>query len=311
MLLPAYANNKQVTDMQFATHTIQPYSNPLIDPAIRTRFNRKAGIVYGFIFGLGLAIVLWIPDALQLQQASAYLAWAKFPIGLIISLLIGTLAGWIVGRTQQPFVSILIWILAVALIAWIAGHLPYEWVSLIARLDHSYPVTYDFPPFAAGLTGISIVIGMLAGLLTGVFQLLIIESAWNKSTALSQISLRSILALGLCLPIAVAFALFADGLINAPIRAPVLDVVQTIDRARNPASDFGADQQLGILYQYRNQLLRTLSYTAYWKGVQSDPDTTALTDIVDMVFDTGLILRCQYTKLGGVSMISSCSPVTQ
>jgi hypothetical protein len=297
--------------MQFPTHTIQPHSNPLIDPAIRTRFNHTAGIVYGFIFGLGLAIVLWIPDALQLQQASAYLAWAKFPIGLIISLLIGTFAGWLASHAQWPGLSVLTWILALALIAWIAGHLPYEWVSLIARLDHSYPVTYDFPSFAAVFTGYSIVIGMLAGLLTGLFQLLIIESAWNKSTASSQLGLRSILSLSLCLLIAVAFALFADGLINAPIRTPVLDVVHTIDRARNPASNFGTDQQLGILYQYRNQLQRTVSYTAYWKGVQSDPDTAALTDIVDMVFDTGLILRCQYMKIGGVSMISSCSPVAQ
>lgn len=163
--------------MQFDPRKVDTYSEQLIDPLVHTRFIRRAGIVYGFIFGLGVAVALWLPDALQLQQASAYLAWAKLPIGLIIGPLIGTLAGWIAGHTQRAVVSTLTWILAGALIAWLAGHIPYEWVSLIARLDNSYPITYNFPPFATVFTAYSMISGMLAGLVAGLLQLLVAERA--------------------------------------------------------------------------------------------------------------------------------------
>ena len=109
-------------------NTLQPlleaYGKPLLDPVVRVRFIRKAGSAYGFIFGAGFAVLVWLPDAIQLQQASAYLAWAKLPVGLIVCALIGLAAGSLAARVRSALLSVLIWIAAAITIAWVTGHIP-------------------------------------------------------------------------------------------------------------------------------------------------------------------------------------------
>ena len=285
---------------------IEAYGKPLLDSAVRVRFIRKAGPVYGFIFGMGFALLVWLPDAIQLHQASAYLAWAKFPIGLIVCALIGLAAGSLAARMQSALLSVLIWIATGVAIAWVAGHVPYEGVNLVASLSGASEAIHPFYLFAAGLTGISMTIGVLIGLFAGLLQLILVERAWDASTRSNRVGWRSVLALCWCLPLAGVFALAVDNVINAPIRAPVVDVAWTIDRARQPIVDLQA-QGVSFLYPYRNQL--TSSYTLYWNGTQSDQAATDLTDIVEAVFDSGLRLRCQYGEIGGRGMVLGCSPV--
>ena len=285
---------------------IEAYGKPLLDPAVRVHFIRKAGSVYGFIFGMGYALLVWLPDAIQLQQASAYWAWAKLPIGLIVCPLIGLAAGSLAARVRSALLSVLIWIAVGIAIAWVTGHVPYEGVNLIASLSGASEANHPFYLFAAGLTGISMVVGALIGLLAGLLQLILVERAWDASTRSHRVGWRSVLALCWCLPLASVFAFAADTVINAPIRRPVVDVAWTIDRAKEPVIDLRADG-VSFLYPYRNQL--TSSYTLYWNGTQSDQASTEWTDIVEVVFDSGLRLRCQYGGVGGHGMVLGCSPV--
>lgn len=287
-------------------HFFESYGKPLRDPSVQLRFTRRAGAVYGLIFGLGFAILLWLPDAIQLQQVSAYLAWAKLPIGLILCPLIGIVSGYLTSRARWVLLSGIIWAIGAAAIAWAAGHIPYEGVNWIASLNPPtvHQTSHPFYLFAALSTGISIVAGAIIGFITGLFQLFAVGRAWEHATATNSLSGRSILALALCLPLAGVFAFTADTTINGPIRRPVVDVAWSIERARDPATDLRAER-LDFLSPYRNQL--TSSYTLYWNGVEADQDAN-LIDIVDVVFDTGLILRCQYKKVNGSSMVYDCSP---
>ena len=285
----------------------EAYGSPLLDPAVRINFLRKAGIAYGLVFSLGFAILFWLPDALELQRSSAYLAWAKLPIGLIACLPIGALTGWLAVRTRWSLVSGLMWAIGGGLIGWIAGHVPYEGVNLIASLDRSNPfgaVTHPFYLFAAGLTGISVVVGMIAGFLTGLFELIVTEWAWDRSTASHRMGVRSILMLCACLPIAAALALYLDTLVNVPIRGPVVAVAWAVDTAVDRPDRLAANQ-LGYLYPYRDQL--TSNYTVYWSGIQSVEDTHQLADVVDVVFDSGLALRCRYFVIEGSGTLHDCA----
>ena len=293
------------------TQSLERYGKPLLDPAVHIRFLRRAGAIYGLIFGFGFAVLLWMPDAIQLQQASAYFAWAKFPIGLIICPSIGLATGSLAARARSALVSVLVWVAGGAAIAWVTGHVPYEGVNLIAGLSGASEAIHPYYLFAVGLTGISVTIGVLMGLFTGVVQLILVERAWDASTRSNRVGGRSVLALCWCLPLAGVFAFAADSVINAPIRNPVVDVAWAIDQARQPVIDRQALQAGGIsfLYPYRNQL--TASYTLYWNGTQSDSDqaSTELTDSVEAVFDSGLRLRCQYAAIERRGMVVGCSPV--
>jgi len=279
------------------------FSTALLDPRIRIRVLGSAGVAYGLIFAAGFAAAFWGLAGVQLQRASVGVAWAELLPGLALCLPIGALAGWVAARARWSAVSILIWIIAAPLIAWIAGHLPYEGISWIMRLSDPYPPALPMYPFSApagAFTGLSMVIGAGVGLITGLLQLLALDRAWNYSTARHRLSLRSLLTLSICLPGAALFGLFADFQIHSSTRTALLDVSQAFQTALDPNRDLRA-AGLPFLQEHRSQL--TSDYTLYW--VQSSPDLETTT--VDVQFDTGRLLRCQHSY----GQVFSCTPLDQ
>ncbi len=279
------------------------FHTPALDPAAHARAVATAGLVYGLVFVAGFAAACWGLDAAQLGQASAYQAWAKLLLGLALCLPIGALAGWLAARVRWSGVSILIWIVAVPLIAWVAGRIPYEGLSWLARLSDPYPTAramYAFTPAAAAFTGLSMVIGAGFGLITGPLQLLAVDRAWNYSPAEHRLSLRSLLVLCMCLPGAIGFGLLADFQINSSTRDPLVQVGQAVEAALDPARDLRA-ARVPFLEDLRGKL--TPDYTLYLVRISPDLETAT----VDARFDTGLILRCQH----GYGQVFTCSAIDQ
>jgi hypothetical protein len=288
---------------------MEAYGKPLLDSAVRAQFIRRASVVYGLIFGLGFAVVLWLPDALQLQRASVYLAWAKLPVGLILCASVGALTGWVATRMRWSFFTLLSWAAGGAVMAWIAGHVPYEGLNLIAGLDAANALgatTHPFYLYAAGLTGIGIIVGLFAGFFAGLVQFIVVEWAWDRSTRSHRIGFRSILALSVCLPIAAIFAAYTDTVINVPIRKPVVDVAWLFERLINQPASLTRPEQV-LLERYRSRT--TSDYTVYWAGTRSLSGNEDLADIVDVVFSSGLAIRCNYIAVMGDGVVQNCTEV--
>ncbi len=273
----------------------------VVDTSARGRFMQRAGLLYGAIFALGFACAFWGLDALALQQASVYLWWGKFAIGLVLVLPLCMLAGWLSTRIGQSAISIALWIITVALIALIASHMPFDGPSWLASLNDPYPnaqAMYPFSVSSATVTGLCVLIGAGIGLFIGLLSLLLIDRAWERSTRSNRLSLRSILLLGLNLIPIVILAPIMDNYIDAPLRTAFVDVHSAFDLALDPKVNLAA-VRLPFLQSLRGQL--SSNYTLLWVSSSADQQMNT----VDVQFDNGLLLRCGYN----FGMVGVCAPL--
>jgi len=168
------------------------------------------------------------------------------------------------------------------------GHIQFDGLSWLMRLTDIYPneqVMYPFTPAATGYTLISIIAGVGAGLLLGVIGVLAVDRAWEASTPRHGFSLKSLVILGVCLPVLLGLGLAADFQINVNTRGALTAVHQLIETVRNPNADL-VRAKLAPMARYQARMSPT--YTLYWNT--NDADLAHYS--IDVQFDTGLMLRC-------------------
>jgi hypothetical protein len=270
---------------------------------IHRHFIRSAGAVYGGVAAIVLALAVWGQNVAALRNISALLSWQLLALGLLIFIPLGTLIGWLSAAARWSAFTLGWWIVGVAVMAWLAGHLPYEGFSFIARLHDLYPPPYPMYPDsapAASFAAFSAVIGALAGLFVGLLSLPALDHAWNYSTGRHRLGVRSMLGLLVCVPPLITAGLMIDFQINAPLRGAMVEVDRALQLASNPATDL-TTARLGFLQSLRSQL--SPEYTLTW--VQNSPELNTFT--LDAQFDTGLLMRCGYSY----GTISLCSNVGQ
>jgi hypothetical protein len=279
-------------------------STPLIeDEHIHRHFVRTAGAAYGGVAALVFALTIWGQNVAALRDASAMLSWQPLALGLIIFVPLGILIGWLSASARWSAFTLGWWIVGVALMAWLAGRLPYEGLSFIARLSDPYPSPYPMYPIsvaAAGFAGFSAVVGAFAGLFVGLLSLTAIDKAWDYSTKRHRLGVRSVLALFLCLPPLIIAGLMVDFQVNASLRTAFVEVDNVISIAADPATDL-TQARLPYMQSFRAQL--SPNYTLRW--VQSSAEQT--TFVIDAQFDTGLLIRCSY----GFGTVMGCSNLGQ
>ncbi len=266
-------------------------------------FIRVAGAAYGAVAGLVFALAVWWQDVAALRDASSALGWQHLALGLIVFLPLGTLIGWLSASARWSAFTLGWWIVGVALMAWLAGRLPYEGLSFIARLSDPYPPAYPMYPIslpAAGYAAFSAIVGALSGLFVGLLSLAALDKAWDFSTKRHRLGVRSVLALFLGAPPLIIAGLMADFQINSSLRAAFVDVDRVIAIASDPATDL-TRARLPYMQSYRAQL--SPNYTLRW--VQSSTEQT--TFVIDAQFDTGLLIRCSY----GFGNVLGCSNLGQ
>jgi hypothetical protein len=237
---------------------------------------------------LGFALFFWLPDALVLREAHYQEWWVKLVLGSLVALPLSVAFGWLAASMRWAGLGLLIWMAGGSLLAWIGGHIQFDGVSWLARLTDIYPserVMYPFTPAAAAVTGLSMIVGVGAGLLIGVIGLVAIERAWDASTSKHRFSLKSIAMLGLCLPALLVLGLLADFQINASTRGAITGVQQMIETVRDPNADL-VRAKLTPMTRYLDRMLP--NYTLYWNTINDD--LTRLS--IDVQFDSGLMLRC-------------------
>jgi hypothetical protein len=280
---------------------------PLIEnEQVHLRFLRKAGAAYGAVVAVVFVLAFWLPDALALRQASASLWWQKLVIGPIIALPICLLIGWLAASSRWSAITILIWMLGSAALAWLGGRIAFDGLSFIARLSDPYPPARTMYPFSlpvGGFTGISMVIGAIAGLFIGLVSIYATERAWDRSTEHHRLSRASITVLWLCLPFVVIFGLMADFQLQASVRTAFVGVDQTIKIASNPNVDL-EQARLPYFKSVRDQL--SPRYSLSWNQSSADLEYTT----IDVQFDTGLLLRCPHAY-GSVFICTNLSQNVQ
>jgi hypothetical protein len=279
-------------------------ATPLIENEhIHRRFTRTAGAAYGAVAAIVFALAVWGQDVAALRDASSTLGWQHLALGLIIFLPLGILTGWLSASARWSAFTLGWWIVGVALMAWLAGRLPYEGLSLIARLGDPYPPPYPMYPIgvpAAGFAAFSAVIGAFAGLFTGLLSLTALDKAWDFSTKRHRLGVRSVLVLALCAPPLIIAGLMADFQINSGLRAAFIEIDRVIAVAGDPATDL-IQARLPYMQSFRDRL--STNYTLRW--VQSSTEQTNF--ILDAQFDTGLLMRCTY----GFGTVLGCSNLGQ
>lgn len=261
---------------------------PLIDPAVHRRFMRKAGAMYGVVVALGFALFFWLPDALMLRAANYQGWWVKLVLGLLVTIPLMALIGWLAASARWSGLNVLIWIIGGGLLAWVGGHIQFEGVSWLARLTDIYPsdrMMYLFSESAAAFTGTGMVVGAGVGLIIGLIGLVAVERAWDASTSRYGFSFKSIVMLGMCLPALLVLGLLADFQINSSTRNSFTDVRRIIELVSDPNADL-VHAKLAPMARYRDRM--SPNYTLHWNTINDE--LTRLT--IDVEFDNGLLLRC-------------------
>jgi hypothetical protein len=279
-------------------------STPLIEyESVHRNFIRTAGAVYGAVAAIVFALAVWGQEAAALRDASSTLGWQHLALGLIICLPVGVVTGWLSASARWSAFTLGWWSIGVGLMAWLAGRLPYEGLSFVARLSDPYPPPYPMYPIsvpAAGFAAFSAVIGAFAGLFVGLLSVSALNRAWDHSTKRHRFGVRSMLALFLCAPPLIIAGLMGDFQINSSLRAAFVEIDHVITVASDPATDL-TQARLPYMQSFRDQL--SSDYTLSW--VQSSAEQT--TFVIDAQFDTGLLIRCTF----GFNNVLGCSNLGQ
>ncbi len=277
------------------------------DYAARQGFEIHAGWRYGVVFGAVLVLVGWGIDAWESANASLELSWVKLPLAAITLLPLCAMAGGLAARFNRSLVKMAIWGIAGAITGWIAIHLPFEGVSMIASLSDPAlggTVIFSFAPAAQERVVGMMAFGAMSGLIAPWAQKLATLWAWDRSSLDNRMTLGGWVTLLACAPIAMTLGALYDGGANASLRGPSRLTQRLIQVALNAADLNRAGIQqaldLGMTARWRDK------FSAHYTQRIADFDRRTLEDVyMDTEFDNGFLWRCQITRDG--SNMRHCS----
>jgi hypothetical protein len=205
------------------TMTFVPREENLARPAIRfhTRLN---GLVLGVVSGLAYSLSAWGVDAITLGNASVDYFWVKLAIGSVFCLVIGGAAGWLTASSERGAAGMIIWALAGVAFAWAAGHLPFDGLSTVLRFAEPRLTGITPYPFVESARVRTLFMAFVVGglsALAGTLELSLLDQAKDAHSGLGRA-----LSLGLTIPFFALAGFASDGLINRPLRDPLVAVDQ-------------------------------------------------------------------------------------
>lgn len=191
--------------------------------------------------GLGFVLAAWGLDFAGLARAEAIFPWLKLLLGGTATLLVCTLAGWLVGRMDKVIPGILVWILVGGFLAWVASRLPFDGVYtfLLEWLDPQLKGMIDYPLSATVGARLGLLLFILTALFTfvGLLELPMIDTATQASAPAARW-----LPLCLCIPLALAAGFSADDMFNQPFRQPIASMDRLIRFAiQNQGQEINTD----------------------------------------------------------------------
>jgi hypothetical protein len=191
--------------------------------------DRRNGLWLGLISGMAFGLSTWGLDALALGSASVDRPWIKLAMGLTISLAIGALAGWLTAVIGRGVVGVLVWGTAGIAYAWLAGHIPFDGQSAFLRLVEPQLGDITAYPFGESAKVRTILLMVIVGglsALAGVLELVLLDQAKGATSGLARA-----FSMALTIPFFGLAGIASDGIINRPLREPLLAIHHVIEWA--------------------------------------------------------------------------------
>ncbi len=274
---------------------------PVVDPAVYQARRRKSGLVFGLLCGLAFAVATWGIDGLLLSQSHAYLPWFKFLIGIVICAGLGALTGWIAAKMDNALLSAFFWLVTAGLFSVLTGWLSYSGTQ--TALKYFLPqiagqVSYN-PTVAANFRiGFAFLGVGLAGVIVGFIELPLVDTAATSASRFSRW-----LALSVGVPVFLLAGIAAtDGLINAPLRAPIVAMHDLLQFAQ---ANQGKKLESSVIRETHYAALNALGdeiYQPYRMALKSYDDTFSQVNVL-VAFKDGMAVCSVY-----VGTPSYCQP---
>lgn len=180
------------------------------------------GLVYGLLAGLGFAFFAWGIAAFRLAGAHASAPWLQFFLGGLLCMAVGGMAGWLTARSDNSLIGVLCWLAAGVFFALIAGHLPFEGLSLSVPLftpelqDTSYP----YPENMRSRMVVVYILVVICSGLAGALENVIVDASRSTSTPVAG---------ALTLLLVIPFFALAGWVVSDYVIQPLTDPLVAVD----------------------------------------------------------------------------------
>lgn len=186
------------------------------------------GIWFGLIAGMTYSFFLWGLDGFYLARANAILPWAKLAMGVLPTVGVFILAGWICSKFENGLVNALVWLVCGLGISLFASHLPFDGLTQFYKWFNPDLAARVHLPFNSGVSSRVVIVMMICAVISailGVFFGMLLENAHNSASKAGV--LVSIL---LWMVFFSCMASVMDYIIQQPLRSPVLAINKLVDQ---------------------------------------------------------------------------------
>ncbi len=194
-----------------------------------TSAKHNYGMLYGAVAGLAFASAAWGVDDYILSQAHALYPWLKFIVGGILCVGVGALGGRLSAQFENMYVKILIWLAPLAAFAWLSLAIPFTFAPRLIvwlRPDIQGLLNYVYYPDFQVRFGLSLILALIFGLIAGLMQPMLTESAVFSSSSGGKL-----IPLIICAVLMGLSGTWVDSFNNEPLRSAVTSMNETIQYA--------------------------------------------------------------------------------
>jgi hypothetical protein len=190
------------------------------------RTKRVYGIWFGAFLGVAFAIAAWGIDAFILGQVNGLLPWLKFAGGAIPCMLVGGFTGWLAAKSNRSILSVLLWLAAASIFAWLTVSLPLQiapGLMGIMEPDTQGLLHYTYyEEFSSRVAVAYVWIAMFVAL-AGILQIPLSDSAVFSTSWMGKLA-----PILVCLVLMGIAGVIVDSLNNEPLRAATAALNNTI-----------------------------------------------------------------------------------
>jgi len=184
------------------------------------------GIWFGAFLGVAFAIAAWGIDASILGQVNGLLPWLKFAGGAIPCILVGGFTGWLAAKSNRSILSVLLWLAAASIFAWLTVSLPLQiapGLMGIMEPDTQGLLHYTYYEEFSSRVGVAYVWIAIFVALAGLLQIPLSDSAVFSTSWMGKLAPMLV-----CLVLMGIAGVIVDSLNNEPLRSATAALNNTI-----------------------------------------------------------------------------------